>query len=127
MLCRWFEDYERVRSAVFQALSEEGYAVDSADNGRDGLWHAKSGEYDVIVPTFCCLMSARIEILQTLPTGNDHVPCAFAYCLGRVDHRIKGLGRGADDYLVKPFAIAELMARVRALVRRRFGDATNHH
>ncbi len=119
------EDYEPVRSAVVQALTEEGYAVDSADNGRDGLWHAKSGEYDAIVLDILLPHVNGIEILQSLRSNNNHVPVLLLTALDEVDQRIKGLDEGADDYLVKPFAIAELMARVRALVRRRFGDGTS--
>ncbi len=118
------EDYEPVRSAVVQALIEEGYAVDSADNGRDGLWYAKSGEHDAIVLDILLPHVNGIQILQRLRSSNNHVPVLLLTALDEVDQRIKGLDEGADDYLVKPFAIAELMARVRALVRRRFGDGT---
>ena len=118
------EDYEPVRSAVVQALTEEGYAVDSADNGRDGLWFANSGEYDAVVLDILLPNVNGIEILQSLRGNNNHVPVLLLTALDEVDQRIKGLDEGADDYLVKPFAIAELMARVRALVRRRFGDGT---
>ncbi len=118
------EDYEPIRSAVVQALTEEGYAVDSADNGRDGLWYAKSGQHDAIVLDILLPHVNGIEILQTLRSSNNHVPVLLLTALDEVDQRIKGLDEGADDYVIKPFAIAELMARVRALVRRRFGDGT---
>lgn len=119
------EDYEPVRSAVVQALTEEGYAVDSADNGRDGLWCAKSGEHDVIVLDILLPHINGIEILQALRSSKNHVPVLLLTALDEVDQRIKGLDEGADDYLVKPFAIAELIARVRALLRRSFGDGTS--
>lgn len=119
------EDYEPVRNAVVQALTEEGYAVDSADNGRDGLWYAKSGEHNVIVLDILLPHVNGIEILQTLRSSENHVPVLLLTALDEVDHRIKGLDSGADDYLVKPFAIAELIARVRALLRRSYGDGTS--
>ena len=119
------EDYEPVRNAVVQALTEEGYAVDSADNGRDGLWYAKSGEHNVIVLDILLPHVNGIEILQTLRGSENHVPVLLLTALDEVDHRIKGLDSGADDYLVKPFAIAELIARVRALLRRSYGDGTS--
>jgi DNA-binding response OmpR family regulator len=119
------EDYEPVRNAVVQALTEEGYAVDSADNGRDGLWYAKSGEHNVIVLDILLPHVNGIEILQTLRGSENHVPALLLTALFEVDHRIKGLDSGADDYLVKPFAIAELIARVRALLRRSYGDGTS--
>jgi len=119
------EDYEPVRSAVVQALTEEGYAVDSTDNGRDGLWYAKSGEHDVILLDILLPNINGIEILQALRASDNHVPVLLLTALDEVDQRIRGLDEGADDYLVKPFAIAELIARVRALVRRSFGDGTS--
>ncbi len=119
------EDYDPIRSAVVQALTEEGYAVDSTDNGRDGLWHAKSAEHDVIVLDILLPHVNGIEILQTLRSSNNHVPVLLLTALDEVDQRIKGLDEGADDYLVKPFAIAELVARVKALLRRSFGDGNS--
>lgn len=119
------EDYEPVRSAVVQALTEEGYAVDWADNGRDGLWYAKSGEHNAIVLDILLPHFDGIEILQSLRSSENHVPVLLLTALDEVEQRIKGLDAGADDYLVKPFAIAELIARVRALLRRSFGDGTN--
>lgn len=79
------EDYEPVRSAVVQALSEEGYAVDSADNGRDGLWHAKSGEYDAMVLDILLPHVNGIEILQSLRSNNNHVPVLLLTALDEVD------------------------------------------
>lgn len=116
------EDYEPVRSAVVQALCEEGYAVDESDNGREGLWFAKSGEHDVIVLDIMLPEINGIEILQTLRNQKSNVPILLLTALDEIDQRIKGLDEGADDYLVKPFSIAELLARVRALARRRFGE-----
>lgn len=119
------EDYEPIRSAVVQAFTEEGYAVDSTGNGRDGLWYAQSGQHDVIVLDILLPHVSGIEILQALRSSNSHVPVLLLTALDEVDQRIRGLDEGADDYLVKPFAIAELIARVRALVRRSFGDGTS--
>ncbi|WP_146502873.1 response regulator transcription factor [Rubinisphaera italica] len=118
------EDYEPVRSSVVQALAEEGFAVDSAENGRDGLWLAQSGDYNVIVLDIMLPDTSGIEILQTLRNAQQQVPVLLLTALGAVDERIRGLNIGADDYLIKPFALAELLARVKALVRRSYGDGT---
>ncbi|QDV47572.1 Transcriptional regulatory protein CusR [Stieleria neptunia] len=119
------EDYEPVRSAVVQALSEDGYAVDSAEDGRNGMWLAKSGEHDAIVLDIMLPHTNGIEILESLRSQQQHTPVLLLTALDEVDQRIRGLNCGADDYLVKPFAMAELLARVRALVRRSFGDGVS--
>lgn len=116
------EDYEPVRSAVVQALTEDGFAVDSAEDGRDGMWLAKTGEHDVIVLDIMLPYTSGLEILESLRSQQQHTPVLLLTALDEVDQRIRGLHCGADDYLVKPFAMAELLARVQALVRRSFGD-----
>jgi len=116
------EDYEPVRSAVVQALTEDGFAVDSAEDGRDGMWLAKTGEHDVIVLDIMLPHTSGLEILESLRSQQQHTPVLLLTALDEVDQRIRGLHCGADDYLVKPFAMAELLARVQALVRRSFGD-----
>lgn len=116
------EDYEPVRTAVVQALTEDGFAVDSAEDGRDGMWLAKTGEHDVIVLDIMLPYTSGLEILESLRSQQQHTPVLLLTALDEVDQRIRGLHCGADDYLVKPFAMAELLARVQALVRRSFGD-----
>ncbi len=116
------EDYEPVRSAVIQALTEDGFAVDSAVDGSKGMWLAKSGEHDVIVLDIMLPHTSGLEILESMRACQQHTPVLLLTALDQVDQRIRGLNCGADDYLVKPFSVAELIARVRALVRRSFGD-----
>ncbi len=120
------EDYEPVRSAVVQALTEQGFAVDTAPDGRDGLWLAQSGEHDVIILDIMLPKVDGIEIVRQLRGAGSDVPILLLTALDAVDKRVEGLDSGADDYLVKPFSMSELLARVRAMVRRRFNDsATN--
>lgn len=119
------EDYEPVRSAVVQALTEDGYAVDSAEDGRNGMWLAKTGEHDAIILDIMLPHTNGIEILESMRSQQQHTPVLLLTALDEVDQRIRGLNCGADDYLVKPFAMAELLARVRALVRRSFGDGVS--
>lgn len=119
------EDYEPVRSAVVQALTEDGFAVDAAMDGRDGMWRAKSGEHDVIILDIMLPHTDGLEILESMRLQQQHTPVLLLTARNEVEQRIRGLNGGADDYLVKPFAMAELIARVRALVRRSFGDGVS--
>lgn len=116
------EDYEPIRSSVSQALREDGFAVDAAENGKDGLWLAKSGEHDAIILDIMLPEVGGLEILKQLRMQQSDVPVLLLTARDTVDDRVRGLNDGADDYLVKPFAIAELLARVHSLVRRKYGD-----
>ena len=118
------EDYGPVRDAVATALREAGYAVDAAADGIDGLWHAESGGYDALVLDVMLPGHSGSDILDRLRGGGDNVPVLLLTAKDTVADRVDGLQRGADDYLGKPFAVAELVARVGALVRRGHGGAS---
>jgi len=114
------EDFALLRESICQGLREAGFAVDAASDGNSGLWQALSAPYDVIILD---LMLPRLDGLSVLRQlrekgRNDHVLILTAK--DTTSDRIKGLDTGADDYLVKPFEFAELLARVRALVRRQY-------
>jgi DNA-binding response OmpR family regulator len=114
------EDYAPLRNAVTKALREEGYSVDEAADGRDGLSFALTEEYDVLVLD---LMLPGLDGLQLLERFRREGRSAHVLILTArdgVDDRVRGLDLGADDYLVKPFAMVELFARIRALVRRAY-------
>ena len=114
------EDYAPIRNAVVEGLTENGFAVDAAADGEEGLWLAESNPYDVVVLD---LMLPKIDgrtVLAKLRAKKIGVPVLVLTAKDAVEDRVKGLDAGADDYLVKPFAFAELLARVRALVRRRY-------
>ncbi|MBB3221114.1 winged helix-turn-helix domain-containing protein [Pseudoduganella umbonata] len=113
------EDNERVARFVKKGLTEAGHTVDHADNGRDGMYHAVSEPYDAIVMDR--MLPGGIDglaIVEALRQGGNRVPILILSALDGVDDRIQGLRSGGDDYLVKPFAFGELLARLDALLRR---------
>ena len=116
------EDYPPVLKSITMGLSEEGFAVTPATNGADGLELALEGDFDLIVLD---LMLPRIDgltILQRLRDEGRTVHVLILTARDTLDDRVHGLDLGADDYLVKPFEFEELLARVRALLRRKNGD-----
>lgn len=111
------EDEEDLRRGLEQALREEGYAVDAAGEGTDALYRAETCDYDAIVLDVMLPGLDGWEILQRL-RRKKKTPVLLLTARDAVRDRVHGLDLGADDYLVKPFDLAELMARVRALIRR---------
>lgn len=113
------EDDERVAGHVVKGLKAEGFLVDHVADGRDALFQAAAGAYDVIVLDRMLPNVDGLKILQTLRASGDSTPVLILSALGDVDNRVKGLRAGGDDYLAKPFAFSELLARVEALGRRK--------
>ncbi|MDX1564040.1 MAG: response regulator transcription factor [Phycisphaeraceae bacterium] len=114
------EDYQPLRISVAQALVESGYAVDVAADGPKGLWYGRANPYDLIILDLMLPGMDGFEILQTLRNEECRSPVLILTARDGVEDRVRGLDGGADDYLVKPFALDELLARVRALVRRKY-------
>jgi two-component system OmpR family response regulator len=113
------EDNERVARFVTRGLREAGHTVDHADNGREGMFIAASEPYDVIVMDR--MLPGNIDglaIIEALRKSGNRTPILILSALNDVDERIRGLRSGGDDYLTKPFAFGELLARVDALGRR---------
>ena len=113
------EDNERVARFVTRGLREAGHTVEHADNGRDGMFLAASEPYDVIVMDR--MLPGNIDglaIIETLRNSGNRTPILILSALADVDERIRGLRSGGDDYLTKPFAFGELLARLDALGRR---------
>ncbi len=106
-------------SLLRRGLEREGYAVDVAANGDDAIWYATETAYDAIVLDVMIPPPDGFEVCRQLRAGGRWAPVLLLTARDGVDDRIAGLDAGADDYLTKPFAFAELCARVRALVRRR--------
>lgn len=118
------EDYAPIRESVARGLREAGYAVDVAADGEDGLWLATGNDYDVIVLDLMLPKRDGMSVLEALNENGRSSRVLLLTAKDRVEDRVKGLNEGADDYLVKPFAFQELLARVRALVRRRYDRAS---
>ena len=116
------EDYAPVRKAVAQGLREAAFSVDTADDGEQGLRLAQANEYDVIILDLMLPGMDGLALLTRLRKAGDQTHVLILTALGDVAERVKGLQLGADDYLAKPFAFEELLARVRALVRRGYGE-----
>jgi two-component system OmpR family response regulator len=118
------EDNERVARFVTKGLAEAGHTTDHAENGRDGLFLAASERYDVIIMDRMLPGSIDgLTIIDALRKADNHTPILILSALSDVDERIKGLRAGGDDYLTKPFAFGELLARLDALGRRGRQDA----
>ena len=117
------EDDKDVAGFVVRGLREAGHVVEHADNGRDGLFMAASETFDAII--LDRMLPGGIDgirLLETLRAQNNRVPVLILSALAEVDERVRGLKAGGDDYMTKPFAFAELLARVEALSRRGKGE-----
>ncbi len=117
------EDDKDVANFVVKGLREAGHVVEHADNGRDGLFLGATENFDAIV--LDRMLPGGVDglrILETLRAQNNHTPALFLSAMAQVDDRVKGLKAGGDDYMTKPFAFAELLARVEALTRRGKSD-----
>ena len=112
------EDDAATVEFIAKGLTEAGFVVDRADNGRDGLFHATDGSYDAIILDRMLPGMDGMAVLGALRAANIATPVIILSALGAVDARVEGLTSGADDYLAKPFAFAELLARLRLLIRK---------
>lgn len=115
------EDDRRLAAALCQGLREEGYAVDHAATGGEGLLFAASRHYDLIILDRMLPEVSGDQLLARWRRDGLHTPILMLTALDAVDDRVSGLRAGADDYLVKPFAFTELLARIEALLRRAAG------
>ena len=111
------EDEPDLRESLAQALREDGYAVDCSGDGEDGLYKAESYDYDAVLLDIMLPVIDGWEVLRRMRRSRK-TPVLMLTARDAVRDRVKGLDTGADDYLVKPFDLSELLARVRALIRR---------
>jgi two-component system OmpR family response regulator len=121
------EDDQATAGFMAKGLKESGHVTDHAADGEDGFEFARHGDYDVCVVDRMLPKLDGLTLVERLRAEGIRTPILFLSALGEVDDRIKGLKAGGDDYLVKPYAFAELLARIEALVRRRDPGAVATH
>lgn len=114
------EDYRPLQQSLTKGLREAGFAVDTTGDGKEGLWYAMGNDYDVIILDLMLPGIDGLEILKKLRAKGRQSHILILTAKDTLQDRVTGLDMGADDYLVKPFAFKELLARVRALLRRSY-------
>lgn len=112
------EDSRRLREYVSRGLRQSGFSVDSCGDGEEGLWLAQSGVYDVVVLDLMLPGLDGMSLLRQLKKSDCPSQILILSALDHVENRVQGLRQGADDYLAKPFALDELIARIQSLLRR---------
>lgn len=112
------EDDTKIASFVVNGLKQSGYAVDHAADGEEGLFRAQSIAYDALIVDVMLPKLDGLSLVQQLRSGGSRSPVLILSARASVDDRVRGLQAGGDDYLTKPFAFSELLARVQALIRR---------
>ena len=116
------EDDHETAEFIRKGMQQHGHQMDLAENGKDGLHLALTEDYDVLVVDRMLPELDGLSIVQTLRQTGNNTPILILSALGDVDHRVEGLQAGGDDYLVKPYAFSELLARLQALLRRHQPD-----
>lgn len=117
------EDAQRLSKTLVQALSRLGHAVDAVETGEDGELMARHHRYDAIILDRMLPGKDGLTVLRSLRGSGITTPVLLLTAIGAIEERVRGLDHGADDYLTKPFAFAELAARLEALTRRHHGNA----
>lgn len=112
------EDEKKVASFIKKGLQQEGYAVDAVHDGVDAMHHATSFDYDLMILDLMLPATSGLEVLREIRHRKRKLPVLVLTARGSTEDKVAGLDAGADDYLIKPFAFAELSARIRALLRR---------
>lgn len=112
------EDEKKMASFLERGLKEEGYTVDLAEDGEKGWEYAVANEYDVLIVDWMLPKMSGVDLCRRIRTEGKKVPLLLLTARDTVEDKIKGLDAGADDYLAKPFSFDELLARIRALLRR---------
>src|SRR5918992_2752879 len=112
------EDEEKMSRTLARVLREEGYVAETANDGRTGLSRALEDSFDLLIVDWMLPERSGVQIVRGLRAAEVYTPALMLTARGQIEDRVEGLDAGADDYLSKPFALPELLARVRALSRR---------
>jgi two-component system OmpR family response regulator len=112
------EDDKKISSFIVNGLRQNGYAVDQALDGEDGLFRARTVQYDLAVVDLMLPRLDGLQLIKRIRADGIHTPVLILSAKASVDDRVKGLQSGGDDYVTKPFAFSELLARIQALIRR---------
>lgn len=117
------EDDTEAASYLTKALKEAGHVIEQAVDGEDGYFLASNGDYDVLIVDRMLPKRDGLSVIASLRAEDDHTPALILSALGEVDDRVAGLRAGGDDYLTKPYAFSELLARIEVLAKRKQGAA----
>src|ERR687893_868986 len=120
------EDEERLARLISRVLIEEGYAVETEVNGRQALMRALADDYDLLIVDWMLPEMSGVQLVKRLRAAEVGTPVLMLTARDQIEDRVEGLDAGADDYLPKPFAFQELLARVRALTRRPWRDGAEN-
>ncbi len=119
------EDSPRLRDTLTRGLKKLGFQVDACGDGHSGLDFVLVHEFDVVILDLMLPGCSGMEVLRLMRARHVQIPVLILTAMADVDHRVEGLDAGADDYLVKPFAFPELVARIHVLLRRKYGGTAN--
>lgn len=119
------DDDSKAASLLVQGLKAEGYAVDLASDGDEAIWLAETNPYDALVLDVMMPAKDGFSVVRHLRKKNILTPVIFVTARGEVEDRVRGLDAGGDDYLAKPFSLTELLARLRAMLRRQRPQSSN--
>jgi len=119
------EDEVDLNNVVTRYLKKNGYSVDSVLDGEEALDYLEYGEYDLVILDIMMPKVDGFEVIKKLRDKGNHTSVLMLTARDSADDKVKGLDLGADDYIVKPFDFNELMARIRAVVRRKYGNSSN--
>lgn len=119
------EDEAVLNQVIVKTLQKEHYTVDFCLDGKEALSYIQMGDYDAILLDIMLPEKSGLEVLKTIRESKDKTPVLLLTAKDSIEDRVRGLDGGADDYLVKPFALDELLARIRVMIRRRSGNARN--
>lgn len=119
------EDEKDLNRVITKRLEKEGYTVDSCFDGEDALYYIEMGEFDAVILDIMMPKLDGLEVIRRMRLAKNNTPVLFLTAKDSIDDRVTGLDAGAQDYLIKPFAFDELLARIRVIIRNRAGETGN--